>query len=76
MRAPRRHLKRAFTLLEVVISIGLFVVLLTMLFKFYDSALKEREEGQAISRNAQLARVVLDRMVDEIQQATANVPSL
>jgi len=67
--------RRAFTLLEVVISIGLFVLLLTTTFAFYDAALREREEGQAMSRNAQLARVVLDRMVREIRQATSNVAS-
>lgn len=73
MRRAHRHHAPAFTLLEVVISIGLFIVLMATMFQFYDRALRQRDEGQQISRNAQLARVVLDRMADEIRQATANV---
>jgi type II secretory pathway component PulJ len=72
----RRSARRsAFTLLEMIISIGLFVTLMGFLFTFYDTVLREREEGQAVSRNAQLARVVLDRMARELRQATANTPS-
>ncbi len=67
--------RRAFTLLEVVVSIGLFIVLLATMFAFYDTALADRDEGLEKSRHAQLARVVLDRMADEIRQAVAHVPS-
>lgn len=75
MRRASRHLRRGFTLLEAIVSIALFVIVLGMVFSFYDTALAEREQGQAISRNAQLARVVLDRMAQEIRQATANAAS-
>lgn len=75
MQRSRRHIRRAFTLLEAVISIALFVVVLAMMFTFYDTALAEREHGQSVSRNAQLARVVLDRMAREIRQCTFNTPS-
>ncbi|HRX83578.1 MAG TPA: hypothetical protein P5572_01010, partial [Phycisphaerae bacterium] len=75
MRRCHRHAAPAFTLLEMVICIGLFIVLMATMFQFYDTALQRRDEGQELSRNAQLARVVLDRMTDEIRQATVNVPS-
>jgi hypothetical protein len=59
----------------MVIAIGLFIVLMATMYQFYERALMRREEGQEISRNAQLARVVLDRMANEIRQATTNAAS-
>lgn len=71
----RRALRQpAFTLLEMVIAIGLFILLMATLYGFYNTALVRRDEGQEISRNAQLARVVLDRMAREIRQISRNVP--
>jgi type II secretory pathway pseudopilin PulG len=63
-----------FTLLEVVIAISLLVMLMAMLMVFYDNALIQREEGTQRSRDAQLARVVLERMAREVRQAVGNVP--
>jgi len=74
-RTAKTHARRGFTLLEVTIAIGLFIVLMATMFEFYDRSLRAREEGQMISRNAQLARVVLDRMAGEIRQATVNAAS-
>ena len=60
------HRAGAFTLLEMVISIGLIVMLMGMTFSFYSRTLDNREEGTRVSRNVQLARVVLDRMTREV----------
>lgn len=65
---------RAFTLLEMVISIGLIVMLMGMTFSFYNRTLESREKGTEVSRNVQLARVVLDRMTREVRQSVASIP--
>ncbi len=70
----RKPIRRGFTLLEVVIAISLLVMLMTMLMIFYDNALVQRDEGVKRSRDAQLARVVLERMSREVRQAVGNVP--
>ena len=70
----RKPIRRGFTLLEVVIAISLLVLLMTMLMMFYDNALVQRNEGTKRSRDAQLARVILDRMAGEVRQAVGNVP--
>ncbi|NOX58291.1 MAG: prepilin-type N-terminal cleavage/methylation domain-containing protein, partial [Planctomycetes bacterium] len=70
----RKHSRRGFTLLEVIIAIALMVMLMAILFAFYDNALTQREEGAERSRKAQLARVVLERMAREIRQAVGAIP--
>ena len=70
----RQPIRRGFTLLEVVIAISLLVLLMTMLMMFYNNALVQRDEGTKRSRDAQLARVILDRMAGEVRQAVGNVP--
>lgn len=70
----RKPIRRGFTLLEVVIAISLLVMLMTMLMIFYDNALVQRDEGTKRSRDAQLARVILERMAREVRQAVGNVP--
>ena len=66
-----RHRRRAFTLLEMVISIGLLIMLLSMTFWFYNSVIEQRTKGVEVSREAQLARVVLDQIATEVRQASA-----
>ena len=68
------HHRRAFTLLEMAISTGLVVMLMSMMFWFYRSSLEQRTAGSATSRNVQLARVILERMTREIRQAVASLP--
>ncbi len=70
----RKLARRGFTLLEVVIAISLLVMLMSMLMMFYDNALVQRDEGTKRSRDAQLARVILERMAKEVRQAIGNVP--
>ncbi len=59
----------------MVLAVGLFVLLAAMTFWFYNSSLATREKGIEVSRNVQLARVVLDRIANEVRQAAAFVPS-
>jgi type II secretory pathway pseudopilin PulG len=73
---PRPAQRRsAFTLLEMIIATGLIVLVMTTLAAFYNRALDTRTESTLRSRRAQLARVVLDRMAREIQQAVAELPT-
>ncbi|MFQ5412916.1 MAG: type II secretion system protein J [Phycisphaerae bacterium] len=58
------------TLLEVVLAMGLLVVLSSMTFWFYRSALDTREVTIESARRLRLTRAVLDRMAREIRQAS------
>jgi hypothetical protein len=58
-------------LLEVTLAMSLLVVLSSMTYWFYSSALEMRESGTAEARNLRLARVVLDRIAKEIRQASS-----
>lgn len=67
-----RH-RSGFTLLEMLITVALFVTVMSMTFSFYSRVLATRESGDQQSRNAQLARVVLSRIVDELRQTSGFV---
>lgn len=68
-RMQQHGKRRALTLLEVLLSMGLLVVLSSMTYWFYSSSLDIRREGLVASRRLRLVRVVLDRMGREIRQA-------
>jgi len=69
--AARRGARRpAMTLLEVVLAMALLVVLSSMTYWFYASALETRKEGTIRAHRLRLVRVVLDRMAQEIRQAS------
>ncbi len=59
------------TLLEVILSLGLLGVLLAMLFMFAGTAMRADAAGRKLATRSQLARVVLDRIAEEVRQATA-----
>ena len=69
-RSPLKHLPmaatRGFTLLEVVISVGILVVILTIVYNTFNSSIKAftamENQGDAYAR----ARIVLNRMSEEI----------
>ena len=65
---------RGITLLEVVLSIGLAVAMIGMLFTFYNSTVKDRTESLARSQRLQLARTVIAQMCEEIRQASSFTP--
>lgn len=72
MRIARRH--AAFTLLEMMVTVALFVTVMTMTFAFYSRTLETRDRAQTESNNAQLARVVLSRIANELRQTSGFVP--
>lgn len=62
--------RRAVTLLEVSLAMGLLVLLSSITYWFYSSALQTREQGTESARKLRLARVILNRITDEIRQVT------
>lgn len=66
-----RHVRRAVTLLEIMLALGLLVVVSSMTYWFYASSLESGREGTAAAQKIRLVRVTLDRMAREIRQAAA-----
>jgi len=60
------------TLIEVLLAVSLLTMFMGVLYWFYESSLQTRQEGLKRSRDVQLARVILDRLAEEIRQASGN----
>ena len=71
---PRPNRRRGMTLLEVVLAMSILTLLSSMTYWFYASVLETRAEGTAATYNLRLSRVVLDRISQELRQATATSP--
>jgi len=69
-RAGFSHQRRAVTLLEMLLAMSLLVLLSSMTYWFYSSALRTRETGTQFAQKLQLSRVVLQRLAGEIRQAS------
>lgn len=72
MRRPRRA---GFTLLEVLLAVGLMAVMSGMMFAFYNSSIAARARGTKFIKDAQLARVVAMKIAEEIRSANGYLPS-
>lgn len=66
--------RRAFTLIEVILSLSLVIFFLAILFQFYGNSMADRQRGIASVREAHLARVLLRQITDEIRAAGGFVP--
>lgn len=64
-----RRSARGFTLLEMVLSMGLMTLVLTSTMLFFSGTLRTRSEGEKLAQRTQLERVLLDQMAREIGQA-------
>lgn len=62
--------RRAVTLLEVALAMGLLVALSSTTYWFYASALETRRQETETARKLRLTRVILDRISNEIRQAS------
>ena len=58
-----------FTLLEMVLAIGLMTLVLASTMFFYSNTLKTRGEGEKLAQRSQLERALLGQMAREIGQA-------
>ena len=68
--AAARRCRRGVTLLEVVLAMGILTLVSAMTFWFYASALETSRNGTKAAYRLRLSRVVLDRIVTAIRQAT------
>ena len=66
-----RYHRRAVTLLEVLLAMGLLVALTAMTYWFYGSSLATRERGNAEAQRLRQVKSIMERMATEIRQATA-----
>jgi len=67
----RRRATRGFTLLEVLLAISIILLLSGSMFLFYDFSLRSRQRAQASAEEAQLARVVLDQMAQDLMSISS-----
>lgn len=75
MHAFRFRQRRAgVTLLEVLLSIGITVMLIGLVFGFYGAVVKDRTQSLKDGQRLQQARVVVAQMVDEIRQSSSFTP--
>lgn len=65
----KKLLNQGFSILEIIVSLSLFVFAILMVFSLYSSAQKSYNKGSDKAELIQNARVCLDRMSREIRQA-------
>lgn len=76
LRCDRRSGGRGgFTLLEVLLAIGLMAVMAGMMFAFYEASLKARARGTKHIVDTQLVRTVAMQIAREIRSANGYLPS-
>lgn len=66
--------RRAFTLLELLLSLFLIIVIMAMVFRFYSSAMETRERGREVAHEVMLMRAILEGIADDIRQTVDQVP--
>lgn len=68
-----RHRARGFTILEMLLAIGIMLLVLSALFAFYVSSMRAEAEALKVGREAAVARELLQRMSEELRQVTGVV---
>lgn len=65
----RRHPEQGITLLELVVAMGIFAVIIGIVFSFQQSGINAWKQGDVQTDLQQNVRVALDRIVRELRQA-------
>lgn len=73
--ATRRKGQRAFTLVEVILAIGIVVSLLIVALLFYRQAADLRNQILAESERCSTVRLLLDRLAADLREAMPNTES-
>lgn len=73
--AARHEGQRAFTLVEVILAIGIVVVLLIVALLFYRQAADLRNQILAESERCSTIRLLLDRLAADLREAMPNAES-
>lgn len=69
-----RH--RGFTLLELLLALGLLVLVSAMMFSFFFQIMRSREYGRELVSASSLARVVAHQIAEEIRAANGFVSGI
>ncbi len=69
-----RNLRRAFTLLEVILALGISFIVMAAIGYMIDFQLRSVDESRGRVEEVQLARAVLQRMADDIRGAVRYDP--
>lgn len=76
MRRADSSRRRAMTLIELLLALGLIVLVMSMMFMFYDSSLRTRAHGSKLISDRQISRLIARKIADEVRSANGFVPSL
>ncbi len=79
MAAPMRKLnvrRQGFTLVEVVLALGLVVIIGAMMFSFYDLTLRTREQGRVAVKSGILAQRVAYQIAEEVRACNGFLTSM
>ncbi|HPF39934.1 MAG TPA: prepilin-type N-terminal cleavage/methylation domain-containing protein [Phycisphaerae bacterium] len=68
--------RRGFTLVEMVLAIGLLVLLTATMFGFYDGVLRAREQGRVAVKSGVLAQRVAHQIAEEIRSCNGFLTSM
>jgi hypothetical protein len=75
-RLAAPFVRSALTLVELLLALGLIVIVSAMMFLFYETSLRSRDQGLQIMSDDQLARTIANMIAEEIRSANGFVPSL
>lgn len=64
-----RGRRRAMTLIELLLALGLIVLVSAMMFAFYHQIMLSRDNGRRVVTEGHLARVIANKIADEIRSA-------
>ncbi len=66
--------RRAFTLLELLLSLFLILVILVMVYRFYQSSMMTREAGSEVAKEVMTMRAILSGIAEDIRHTVDQVP--
>lgn len=72
-RSRCRACRRGMTLLELLLALGLITLVSSTMFLFYDQVLRSRAHGVRLMTDRQLARVIANKIAEEIRSANGFV---
>ena len=75
-QSPDRHNERGFTLVELTVSIAVFIVVITIALGQMTSGVAQTRNVDSATNRASSARVVVDSLVGELRQAWTGTSSL
>ena len=75
-RTNSKSIQKGFTLLEVLIAMFIFAVILSTLYVAYTGTFRNIEETESQADLYQMARIVLERMTEDLESAYMVAPTV